>query len=140
MYQCRYGIKLKNTAADAAVLKLLRKHFPDASLAELRTAVQTHAYLYLSDQEKYRAEGLHRLARLLQAFDQAGLETELFEEQRDPPAPWRAEPLSRELFQNLLRRSREIRREVLTDMEREVTGIVSPEAPADIEQALMAKP
>lgn len=132
-----YGIKLKSTTADTVALKLLRKHFPNLSLAELRAKIQTHNYLYLSDMEKYHEDGNRKLLKLLREFDETNLETELFEEHRDTPAPWQAKPMSREFFYNTMQRSREIKREVLLDVEREVTGFVSPEALAAIEQEFL---
>ena len=134
MFEYRYGVKLKGTIGDAAILKLLRKHFPDQSLAELRATIQAHDYVFLSDMEKYNGE--RRMAKLLREFDEAGIETELFEEHRYTPAPWQAEPMSREVFQNILQRNREIERETMIDIEREVTGFVSPEAMAYIEEEL----
>lgn len=134
MFEYRYGIKLKSTATDAAILKLLRKHFPNQSLSELRTKVQTHDYVFLSDMEKYNGE--RRMAKLLKEFDKAGIETELFEEHRYTPAPWQAELMSREIFQNILQRNRGIARDTMIDIEREVEGFVSPEAMAFIEEEL----
>lgn len=134
MFEYRYGIKLKSTATDVAILKLLRKHFPNQSLSELRTKVQTHDYVFLSDMEKYNGE--RRMAKLLKEFDKAGIETELFEEHRYTPAPWQAELMSREIFQNILQRNREIARDTMIDIEREVEGFVSPEAMAFIEEEL----
>ena len=134
MFEYRYGIKLKSTATDAAILKLLRKHFPNQSLSELRTKVQTHDYVFLSDMEKYNGE--RRMAKLLKEFDKAGIETELFEEHRYTPAPWQAELMSREIFQNILQRNRGLARDTMIDIEREVEGFVSPEAMAFIEEEL----
>lgn len=134
MFEYRYGIKLKSTATDVAILKLLRKHFPNQSLSELRTKVQTHDYVFLSDMEKYNGE--RRMAKLLKEFDKAGIETELFEEHRYTPAPWQAELMSREIFQNILQRNRGIERDTMIDIEREVEGFVSPEAMAFIEEEL----
>ena len=134
MFEYRDGIKLKSTATDAAILKLLRKHFPNQSLSELRTKVQTHDYVFLSDMEKYNGE--RRMAKLLKEFDKAGIETELFEEHRYTPAPWQAELMSREIFQNILQRNRGIARDTMIDIEREVEGFVSPEAMAFIEEEL----
>ncbi len=133
MYEYRWGIKLNNTTADAGTLKLLRKNFPDVSFAELRNKVETNSYLYQTDMEQYSADGKRKLARLLKAFDKAGMETELFEEKRDTPGPWQAKPLSRELLQNSIQQSREIHRQTLIDVEQEVEGSVSSEAMALIE-------
>ena len=86
-----------------------------------------------------RAEGRSSgsfLAKLLREFDKAGIETELFEEHRYTPAPWQSEPMSREFFHNILQRNREIERETMLGIEREVEGFVSPEAMADIEEEL----
>ena len=44
MFEHRYGIKLKTATADAAILKLLRKHFPNQSLSELRGKIQARDY------------------------------------------------------------------------------------------------
>jgi len=134
MFMFRYGIKLKSTTADAAVLKLLRKHFPNASLAELKRKVQAHDYIYLTDMEKYHQDGERRMAKLLWELDKAHIDTELFSEHRDTPALWQTEPMSREFFRNSIQQSREIDREVLLDMEREVTGAVDQEARESIEQ------
>ena len=132
MYRC--GIKLKSTTANAAALKLLRKHFPDRSLSELRGKIQAHEYLYLTDMEKSLITGERHLAKLLKEFDRAGLETELFEEYRDAPGPWKAQPMSRELLRNSVGTSREIERQTLEDIEREAEGFISPEAAALIEE------
>ena len=88
MFEHRYGIKLKTATADAAILKLLRKHFPNQSLSELRGKIQARDYVFLSDMEKY--DGERRMAKLLREFDKAGIETELFEEHRYTPAPWQS--------------------------------------------------
>ena len=98
---------LKTATADAAILKLLRKHFPNQSLSELRGKIQARDYVFLSDMEKY--DGERRMAKLLREFDKAGIETELFEEHRYTPAPWQSEPMSREFFHNILQRSEERR-------------------------------
>lgn len=126
MFTHRYGIKLKHTTADAAVCKLLRQQFPNVSLAELRAKVHAHDYLYLSDAERDHADGTQKLAKLLRECDQANLETELFEEVRDTSGSWQTRPMSREFLSNSIERSHEIMREVLLDIEREVTGVVSP--------------
>ena len=46
------------------------------------------------------------------------------------------EHMSREFFHNILQRNREIERETMLGIEREVEGFVSPEAMADIEEEL----
>lgn len=131
----RYAIKLKETTASAAVLKCLRPWFPNQSLSQLCAIVQTHSYLYCSDQEKDPADGLQILARLLEHLDRAHLEAELWEEWRDTPsAPWQARPICREELVQAIQRMRDIYREVLYETEREVEGVVSPEAAADIEE------
>ncbi len=135
MFEYRYGIKLKSTAVDAAALKLLRKYFPNTSLAELRGKIQAHDYVVLSDSLK--AEGKRAVAKALREFDRAGIETELFEESRDAPGPWRTAPLSREVLYNMLHRSRGIHRQVLEDIERETEGVISPEAAAAIDQEML---
>ena len=66
MFEYRCGFKLKNTTVDAAALKLLRKRFPNASLAELRGKIQAHDYIYRSDMEKY--DGVRAVAKLLREF------------------------------------------------------------------------
>lgn len=128
----RQGLKLQRTAADAGTLKLLRKWFPDRSLPELRQTVGNHGYVYLTDAEPFHADGERKLARLLKECDGAGIGTELYEEVRSGGV-WRARPMSRDCLRNALRRSREIERETLIDIERETEGFVSPEALADIE-------
>ncbi len=132
----RWGIKLKTTASDIAVLKFLKKQFPDMSFAELRAKIQSHEYIYLSDMEKYEAEGERQAAKLLQALDKAKIETELFEEWQDTPTSWQTKPMCREALYDSIRQSREIMREVLIDIERETTGVVSQEALSDIEEEL----
>lgn len=133
MFEYRCGIKLKNTKADAAVLKLLRKYFSDMSFAELRNKIQSHDYIYRTDMEQYSLDGKRKMAKLLQAFDKARIETELFEEKRDTPGAWQSRPMSRELLYNTIQSSKEIHRQTLIDVEQEVEGFVSPEAMADIE-------
>lgn len=96
MFEHRYGIKLKKTTADATALKLLRQCFPTQSFSELRAKIQANDYVFLSDMEKYQHDGVRQMAKLLREFDKAGIETELFEESRYTPNPWRAEPMSRE--------------------------------------------
>ncbi len=135
MFEYRCGIKLKSTAADAAALKLLRKHFPNTSLAELRGKIQAHDYVVLSD--SWKSDGKRAVVKVLREFDRAGIETELFEESRDTPGPWRTAPLSREVLYNMLHRSREIQRQVLEDIERETEGEISPEAAAAIDQEML---
>ncbi len=130
VFEHRYGIKLKKVTANAATLKLLRKHFPNQSLSELRAKVQAHDYVFLSDMEKCNGE--RRMAKLLREFDKAGIETELYEEHRYTPAPWQAEPMSREYLNNILQRNLEIARQVLEDVELETVGHISSDAKTDI--------
>ena len=80
MFEYRYGIKLKKVTADAAALRILRKYFPNQSLSELRTKVQAHDYVLHSHMEEYNSD--FQVAKLMQEFDKAGIETELFEEYR----------------------------------------------------------
>ncbi len=136
MFEHRYGIKLKSTTADVAILKLLRKHFPKQSLSELRAKVQAHDYVFLSDMEKYNYDGVRQMAKLLREFDEACIETELFEENRYTPAPWQAEPMSREYLKNILHRGREITRQVEEDIECETVGYISPDAKKDIDEEI----
>lgn len=136
MLEHRYGIKLKQTTADAAALKLLRQCFPTQSFSELRGKIQAHDYIFLSDMEKYQFDGVRRMAKLLQTFDQAGIETELFEEHRYALAPWQTRPMSRENLKNMLQRGWETTRQVLEDIEREAVGYISPAAKADIDQEI----
>ena len=132
MFEYRCGIKLKSTTADAAVLKLLRKHFPNTSLGELRGKIQAHDYVYLSDM--LRQDGEREAVKMLRE-----VETELFEESRDTPGPWRASPLSREVLYNMLQRSRDIQRQVLEDIELETEGYISPEVRAYIDEEMAAE-
>ncbi len=134
VFEHRYGMKLKRVTVDAATLKLLRKHFPDQSLSELRAKVQAHDYVFLSDMEKYN--GARRMAKLLREFDKAGIETELYEEHRYTPAPWQTEPMSREYWNNILQRNRETTRQVLEDAELETVGYISSDAESDIAEEL----
>lgn len=134
MFEYRCCIKLKSTAVDAAALKLLRKHYPNTSLAELRGKIQAHGYVYTSD--LLRRDGERLAANMLREFDRAGIETELFEESREAPGPWNTRPLSREVLRNMLHRSRETYRQVLEDTELETEGTISPEAAALIDEEL----
>ena len=139
MSEFRDGIKLKATTPSVALLKLLRKWYPNQSLTELRTKVQNHEYIYLTDQEKSWIAGDRKMAKLLKELDRAGFETELYRERRDnrdPQSRWIAEFLSREVFRNGLQMDQEIKRQVLIDIEQETEGFVSPEAMADIEEEL----
>ncbi len=132
----RYGIKLTTTIADAAVLKLLRKHFPNQSLSELRAKVQAHDYVFLVGLEEYNSE--RSIAKLVREFDKAGIETELYEEHRNSSADlWQTEPMSREYLKNILQRNREITRQVLEDTELETEGYISSEAKADIDEEIL---
>lgn len=104
----RHSIKLKTTTADAAVLKLLRKHFPNQPLSELRTKVQAHDYIFLIGMEENDSK--RSIAKLIREFDKAGIETELFEEHRHTSMDlWQIEPMSREYLKNILQRSREMK-------------------------------
>lgn len=134
-YRC--GLKLTGAAADAGTLKLLRKWFPDRSLRELKQQIQNHEYIYLTDAEKFHRDGARKLARLMKECGKAGIETELYEEIWSGGG-WRSQPMSREYFGNSLRRSREIERETLMEIERETEGFVSPEAMKDIEEEAAA--
>lgn len=136
MFEHRYGIKLKKRSTDTATLKLLRKCFPTQSFSELRSKIQIHDYVFLSDMEKYQYDGVRRMAKLLREFDKAGIETELFEESRHTPAPWQTEPMSREYLKNILQRGREIARQTLEDIERETVGYISPDAKNDIDKEI----
>ena len=132
----RYGIKLKTTTADTTVLKILRKHFPNQSLSELRAKVQAHDYVFLIGLEEYNSE--RSIAKLVREFDKAGIETELFEEHRHTSADlWQTEPMSREYLKNILQRNREITRQVLEDTELETEGYISSEAKADIDEEIL---
>ena len=128
----RQSLKLKSRTADPAALKLLRKWFPDLSLLELRRRIQAHEAVYLTDAEPFHRDGTRKLAQLVKECGAAGIETELCEEVWSGGV-WQSQPMSRTYFQNSLRRSREIERETLIDIERETEGFVSPEALADIE-------
>lgn len=132
MFEYRYGIKLKKNTADAATLRILRKHFPNQSLLELRAKVQAHDYVFLSDMEKYNSE--LRATKLLQDFDKAGIDTELFEEYRYTPVSWQTEPISREDLKNIDKRCWEISRQVLEDIECETVGYISPDAKTIIDE------
>lgn len=136
MFEHRYGIKLKKRTTDTATLKLLRKCFPTQSFSELRSKIQIHDYVFLSDMEKYQYDGVRRMAKLLREFDKAGIETELFEESRYTPAPWQTELMSREYLKNILQRGREIAQQTLEDVERETVGYISPEAKNDIDKEI----
>lgn len=128
MSEFRDGIKLKTTASSAALLKLLRKWYPNQSLSELRARVQNHDYIYLTDQEASWITGDRKLAKFLKELERAGFETELYRERRDnrgPHSGWVTEPLSRE-----------IERQVLIDIEQETEGFVSGEAMDLIEEEL----
>ena len=139
MSQYQDGIKLKTTTPSVALLKLLRKWYPNQSLTELRTMIQNHDYIYLTDQEKSWIDGDRKMAKFLKELERAGFETELYRERRndrDPQSGWVTEPLSREVFYNGLQMDREIKRQVLIDIEQETEGFVSPEAMVDIEEEL----
>lgn len=136
MFEHRYGIKLKKRTTDTATLKLLRKCFPTQSFSELRSKIQIHDYVFLSDMEKYQYDGVRRMAKLLREFDKAGIETELFEESRYTPAPWQTESMSREYLKNILQRGREIAQQTLEDVECETVGYISPEAKNDIDKEI----
>lgn len=131
MYEHRYCIKLKSTTADAVVLKLLRKHFPNTSLAELRSKIQAHDHVYSVDTKDH---GERAVMKVLREFDKAGIETELFEERRTAPEPWTTEPLSREVLHNMMGRATEIERQILEDIELETEGYISPDAAALIDE------
>ena len=139
MSEFRDGIKLKTTTAGTSLLKLLRKWYPNQSLSELRAKVQSHEYIYLTDQEKSWMDGDRKMAKFLKELERAGFETELYRERRDDRDPqnlWIAEPLSREVFRNGLQMDREIERQVLIDIEQETEGFVSREAMDLIEEEL----
>ena len=139
MSEFRDGIKLKTTAPSTALLKLLRKWYPNQSLSELRARVQNQDYIYLTDQEKSWRDGDRKLAKYLKELERAGFEAELYRERRDDRGPqrgWIAGPLSREVFYNGLQMDREIERQVLIDIEQETEGFVSREAMDLIEEEL----
>lgn len=135
MFEYRCGIKLKNTTVNAVTLKLLRKYFPNTSLAELQSKIRAHDYVYCSDMVK--RDGKRVAMKMLREFDKAGIETELFEESRNTPGPWRTVPLSREVFHNMVNRSREIERQVLENIELETEGHISSEAAALIDEHIL---
>lgn len=135
MFEHRCCIKLKSTIADPTVLKLLRKHFPNTSLAELRNKIQAHDYVYCSDM--LQRNGERATMKMLREFDKAGIETELFEESRNTPGPWKTAPLSREILHNMINRSREIERQVLEDIELETEGHISMETAALIDEHML---
>ena len=126
MAEHRYGVRLKNKSPEASVLKILRRQFPELSIAELRSKITNHDYIYLSDMEKY--DGEVRMAKLLCEYDKAGIETELFAEHRKDSSSWQTEPMSREHFYNILNSSQQTKREVSESIEYETEGFISPEA------------
>ena len=136
MFEYRFGIKLKTVTANAAILKLMRKHFPNMAFSELSEKIKAHDYIYLTDTKKDHAFEKRKLLKLLKDFDKLGLETELFKEKRYTPASWNAVPMSRELLYNSVQQSKEIHRETLLDIERETEGFVSQEAVKDIEDEI----
>ena len=73
----------------------------------------------------------------MREFDKAGIETELFEENRYTPAPWQAEPLRRKYLKNIHQRGREITRQVLKDIEHKTVGYINPDAKTDIDEEIM---
>ena len=89
MSQYRDGIKLKTTTPSVALLKLLRKWYPNQSLSELRTMIQNHDYIYLTDQEKSWIDGDRKMAKFLKELERAGFETELYRERRNDRDPQR---------------------------------------------------
>ena len=135
MFEYRLGIKLQSTTANTAALKLLRKHFPNTSLAELRHKIQAHDYVYFSDLLQHNKE--REAIKMLWEFDQTGIEVELFEASRDTPGPWKTAPLSREVLYNMLHRSREIERQVLEDIERETAGHIDSETSRLIDEHML---
>lgn len=139
MIEFRDGIKLKTTAPSAALLKLIRKWYPNQSLSELRARVQNQEYIYLTDQEKSWIDGDRKMAKFLKELERAGFEAELYRERRDDrgqQSSWVTEPLSREVFYNGLQMDREIERQVLIDIEQETEGFVSRETMDLIEEEL----
>ncbi len=136
MYLYQLKIKLKSTDASAAALKILRTHCPNTSIGELRDKIQNHEAVYAVD---LFHDGERKTLKILRELDQAGMETELFEETIDSSKPPRIAPLSREVLNNMLRRSREIHRQVLEDIELETEGFISPEAAASMEEELEAE-
>lgn len=134
MFEYRYGIKLKKVTADAAALRILRKYFPNQSLSELRTKVQAHDYVFHSHMEEYNSD--FQVAKLIQEFDKAGIETELLEEYRYALAPWQIEPMNRKYLKNMPQRYCEIRRQVLEDIERETVGYINPGAKTIIDKGM----
>lgn len=118
MSDYRMGIKLTARQAMPAALKLLRAYFPEQSLAALKQRIETGEYLYLTDAEKYAADGRRVLARLMEDLDRLGLPSELYEEHRRGSI-WEASPITRDYLRNAIRRSQIIARQVEEDIERE---------------------
>lgn len=120
MFEYRYGIKLKNDTADAAALKILRKHFPNKPLLELRDKVRAHEYVCRSDMEE--CHDVFWMKQILQEFDEAGIDTELFEEYRYASAPWQSAPLSRKHLKDIYQRYCKLRQQVVEGAGSETSG------------------
>lgn len=114
----RMGIKLKTKTADTAVLKILRKYFPEQPLSALKNRVQSGDYIYLSGNEKYLIDGRELILQLLREFQRAHIQTELFEEFKRTDG-WEARPMPKQFLYNSIRSSRVIARQVEEDIEKE---------------------
>lgn len=81
MFDYRCGVRLAGTTADTAVLKLLRREFPDVPLTKHRRRILAGEPVYASGHEPSQLIDIARLASLLERLGEAGVEVLLTEEQ-----------------------------------------------------------
>ena len=114
----RTGLKLKDSEANMAALKILKKHFPNESLASLKDKIQNGDCIYLTGKEKYVIDGKKMIAALIHDFDQVNIKTELYEVYTHDGQQKRI-PMAREVFFNMLHRYQVISQQVDEDIDNE---------------------
>ena len=112
----RMGMKLGDTKADAAALRILRRQFSNIPRSVVKNRIAGHEGVYSCDGG---IDGRKLLVKLEKQLAQANIRVELYEEWTSPDGGRRTAPLPRENLYNPLRRYAEIARQVDREMDQE---------------------
>ncbi len=110
----RMGMKLGDTKADAAALRILRRRFPNIPLSEMRSRIAGHEDVYSC------GGGIDgRKPKLERELAQANIRVERYEEWTGGDGAGKTAPLSREYLYHSLHRYGEISRQADRDIDNE---------------------
>ena len=112
-------IRLSDAGAGAAALKILRKHFPDLPLSELKRRIAAHEPVFSCGGG---IDGRKTLTKLERELARASLEAELYEEWTGGDSGRQTAPLPREYLYNSLGRYLETARQADWETDREAEG------------------